>query len=251
MPDNLGYFHYFAETFVKGLQPSIFAEAKPLSAIELLYTHAPRFKEFSVIEPSQTEDLLADMQRIPAMTLTKPPFQAQWHKLERICFRSRILHHQNDVRHINDLLIRTASVAKNLPHLVSLEIFNTGVDILGFSDKGMGYPYCLFRYSRQDLGNSLLWESTWQLSEYAHTAEFEFSREVKRAWEQVPHTGHGITAIINEPKNETEEEIFMRQVMCVKGGGHLLANTFTFDAIHPFTRVMMKIAYYENCMRFS
>lgn len=148
---------------------SSLAQAKPLSAIELLCTHGHRLKKISVVEPSGTENFLAEMQCISGNSLTKQLLPAQWHKLERICFRSGILHHDNDLRLINRMLLLTAPVAENLPNLRSLEIFNTRTDYLALQ-----LPSCLFRYIIQYSGAILLWESTWQLSLDTETAEFEF-----------------------------------------------------------------------------
>lgn len=232
MPENFQNFHYFAENFKEKfwLPP---AQAKPLSAIELLYTHGHRFKEISVVEPSGTENWLAEMQCASANALTKPLLPAQWHKLERVCFRSDILHRDNDLHLINRLLVLTASVAENLPNLRSLEIFNSE------SDRKEEPHSCLFRYSIEYSDAILFWESTWQLSLDTETAEFEFCPQVKCEWEKaaVAHTGHGIAILINEPKEEISNELGLRQ----RFGMRPLAEGFKLDAIHPFTRSLMKV----------
>ncbi|KAK2590068.1 hypothetical protein QQS21_012256 [Conoideocrella luteorostrata] len=234
MPESLESFHYFAEN-LKRPTP---AQTKPLSAMELLYGYGHPFKEISVVEPSGTENWLAEMQRISANAPTKPLLPAQWHKLERICFRSGILRHDNDLGLINRLLLLTAPVAEKLPNLRSLEIFNTSTDSFG----ELELPSCLFRYSVQHTDATLLWESYWQLPPNTTTAAFEFCPQVKCAWEKVAvaHTGHSITIRINEPKEQTPNEVTLRQQFWSRGKPRL-AEVFKLDAIHPFSRVLMRL----------
>ncbi|EFY87667.1 hypothetical protein MAC_06261 [Metarhizium acridum CQMa 102] len=200
--------------------------------MELLYSHGHRFKQVSVVEPLGTESWLVEMQCPSANALTKPLLPAQWHKLERICFRSGILRPDNDLGLIDRLLLLAAPVAENLPNLASLEIFNTSTAIYGCE-----LPSCLFRYSCEHSGAELLWESHWQLFPNLKTAEFEFYPEVKCAWEKaaVAHTGYGITIQINEPKETMNAEHFWPR------GKPRLADVFKLDAIHPFTRALMRV----------
>lgn len=205
--------------------------------MELLYNHGHRFKEVSVVEPLGTETQLTEMQCPSANSLTTPLLPAQWHKLERVCFRSDILRPDNDLGLINRLLLLTAPVAGNLPNLVSLEIFNTSICHLGCDVLS-----CLFRYSVEHSDAMLFWESYWQLPQDTKTVEFKFCPEVKCAWEKaaVAHTGHGITILINEPKSTMELESEFRQRYWW-GGKPRLAEVFKLDAIHPFTRTLMSL----------
>lgn len=205
--------------------------------MELLYNHGHRFKEVSVVEPLGTENRITEMQCPSANALTTPLLPAQWHKLERVCFRSGILRPDNDLGLINRLLLLTAPVAENLPNLVSLEIFNTSIDRYGCD-----VPSCLFRYSVEHSDAMLFWESYWQLPLDTKTAEFKFCPEVKYAWEKaaVAHTGHGITILINEPKGTTEADVELRHRYWQRGKPRL-AEVFKLDAIHPFTRTLMSL----------
>jgi hypothetical protein len=244
LPESLESFHYFAETF-KELDRSHWEQARPLSPIELLNSHGHHpFKQVSVIEPVGTENWLAEIQCISANALTKPLSPAQWHKLERISFRSGILRHDNDLGLINRLLLLTAPVAENLPNLRSLEVFNTSTHS-AVSDWEV--PSCLFRYSIQHADAILFWESHWQLPLGTKTAEFEFYPKVKCAWEKAAlvHTGHGITILINEPKGETDEDITTRQFFWTKAEPRL-AEDFRLDAIHPFTRFLMRVSCHQT-----
>ncbi|KID94216.1 hypothetical protein MAJ_09830, partial [Metarhizium majus ARSEF 297] len=237
LPDNLESFHYFADNF-RGFKRPTPVQTRPLSVMELLYNHGHRFKEVSVVEPLGTETRLTEMQCPSANSLTTPLLPAQWHKLERVCFRSDILRPDNDLGLINRLLLLTAPVAGNLPNLVSLEIFNTSICHLGCD-----VPSCLFRYSVEHSDAMLFWESYWQLPQDTKTAEFKFCPEVKRAWGKaaVAHTGHGITILINEPKStmELDESEFRQRYWW--GGKPRLAEVFKLDAIHPFTRTLMSL----------
>lgn len=237
LPETLESFHYFAEN-LKQFNVSTPAQIKTLSAIELLYSHGHRFKEISVIEPKGTDTWLAEMQCISANSLTKPIFPARWHKLERICFRSGILRPDNDMGLINRLLLRTATVAENLPNLRSLEMFNTSSP--GYRREDL--PSCLFRYSVEHLEAILLWESYWQLPEDKEPVAFKFYPQVKCAWEKVAvaHTGHGLNILINEPTEEAGYEARFRQFFWARGKPRL-AEVFKLDAIHPFTRVLMSL----------
>jgi hypothetical protein len=76
----------------------------------------------------------------------------------------------------------------------------------------------------------------------ARIAEFEFCPRVTCAWEKVAvaHTGHGITTLINEPKKETSIEIGIRKDFWPRNKPRL-AEEFKLDAIHPFTRALMRL----------
>ncbi|OAA52027.1 hypothetical protein NOR_00620 [Metarhizium rileyi] len=238
LKEKLEKFHYFAENFFTRRNVSTPVQPRPLSAIELLQSHhGHRFNQVSVVEPLGTESWLAEMQRISANALAKPLFPAQSHNLERISFRSGILRPDNDLRFINHLLLLTAPVAENLPNLRSLEIFNTSA---GAADQGI--HACLFRYSVEHSDAILSWESYWQLALDTETAEFAFSPQVKRAWERAAaaHTGRGITVLIDEPKETMRNEIGHRQYFWPKGKPRL-AEVFKLDAIHPFTRALMRL----------
>ncbi|KJK86663.1 hypothetical protein H633G_09482 [Metarhizium anisopliae BRIP 53284] len=236
LPENLESFHYFADNF-RGLGGPTPVQTKPISFMELLYNHGHRFKRVSVVEPLDTKNRIAEMQYPSANALTTPLLPAQWHKLERVCFRSGILRPDNGLGLINRLLLLTAPVAETLPNLVSLEIFNTSIDRYGCD-----VPSCLFRYSVEHSDAMLFWESYWQLPLDTKTAEFKFCPEVKYAWEKaaVAHTGHGITILINEPKGTTEADVELRQRYWQRGKPRL-AEVFKLDAIHPFTRTLMSL----------
>ncbi|KAK8925610.1 hypothetical protein VCV18_006040 [Metarhizium anisopliae] len=227
---------YLKDNF-RGLGGPTPVQTKPISFMELLYNHGHRFKRVSVVEPLDTKNRIAEMQYPSANALTTPLLPAQWHKLERVCFRSGILRPDNGLGLINRLLLLTAPVAENLPNLVSLEIFNTSIDRYGCD-----VPSCLFRYSVEHSDAMLFWESYWQLPLDTKTAEFKFCPEVKYAWEKaaVAHTGHGITILINEPKGTTEADVELRQRYWQRGKPRL-AEVFKLDAIHPFTRTLMSL----------
>lgn len=68
---------------------------------------------------------------------------------------------------VNELLVKVAEVAKRMPRLEILEIWNCEA-----RDNEAG----IFRYEKLDRAGNIVWQGTWDLC---------MSNQVKRAWQEV------------------------------------------------------------------
>ncbi|CAG9981906.1 unnamed protein product [Clonostachys byssicola] len=225
-------FHYVADTFRGGrlVDP---VQVNSLSAVELLNSFGNQWKEVSVVEPFGSLDQFTESRGLKAL-VTEPLSPKPWLQLQRVCFKSGVLMPWNEAI-ISDLLVSTAAIARNMPNIRSIEIFNT---------KGEWHvenPSCLVRYNTEFAQPILSWQSDWMFSLEViveglkgtpdQRPGFSFTNQTRRAWERtaLAHTGrHGLKTVVREPR-----EFLPISVQ--------LADNFKLDAVHPLTRAIMSV----------
>ncbi|CAI6101299.1 unnamed protein product [Clonostachys chloroleuca] len=229
--ESLG-FHYVAETFRGGrlVDP---VQVNSLSTAELLNDYDHQWKELSVVEPFGSLDQFTESQGLKALG-TELLSPNPWLQLQRVCFKSTVLIPGNEVI-ISDLLVSTAVIARNMPNIRSIEIFNTNTKWYEES------PSCLVRYNTEFPQPILSWQSDWMFSLEAIVKAFQgtpdqrpgfsFTAHTRRAWERTAlvHTGRDeLRFVVREPRKSFPISV-------------QLADKFKLDAVHPLTRAIMRV----------
>ncbi|VUC25788.1 unnamed protein product [Clonostachys rosea] len=229
LPKSLQSFHYVAETFRGGrlVNP---VQVNSLSTVQLLANYGHRWKELSVVAPFGSLDQFTESHSLKALD-TEPLSPKPWLRLQRVCFKSTVLIPGNEAL-ISDLLISTATIARNMPNLRSIEVFNTKSEW-----GGSEHPSCLVRYNTEFPQPILSWQSDWMIPTVAiyeeiseQTPGFSFTAQTKRAWGKTAlvHTGHdGLKTVVREPRTFLSPRV-------------RLADIFKLEAVHPLTRAIMR-----------
>ncbi|RMJ07499.1 hypothetical protein CDV36_012897 [Fusarium kuroshium] len=101
-----------------------------------------------------------------AQDFFSPRYSHNWASLTTLALTSNlVLTCSSEV--VNELLVKVAEVAKHMPRLEMLEIWNCKV-----REKVAG----IFRYEKSDRTGNIVWQGTWELY---------MSRQVQRAWQEV------------------------------------------------------------------
>jgi hypothetical protein len=211
-----------------------------------------QLKNLSVIEPWGRKSLGNPQRKSRQLEHLESIVKRKWcpaedAKLERICFRSNLLH-PNEMELLDGLLMCMAIIAMGMPRLRSVEIYQTGFLM-------RQEAACLFRYSVGDRSAELRWENsgfpTTRDSSATQQSDdddaegvctqasrpFEFSAKVLQAWGKVAvaHTGRGLTKVtVKEPK------------ITAKGMAPAPSSNFILNPIHPFTKNLMKLRQMES-----